>query len=232
MFFDHVRALFGPLPSILCRTGTFIRVFCGSNILVLTLIITGTKFLLVCIFRSIPLMDDNFLSFTINIIVNIVIFLATMSKFYIEDRPNVAEVIDNFLFSCRLFVCLCLAMNYFTFSANLLRKMVWCGTRRHHHKNSNGIIPILYLSFWAYYISHLHGFWESCKEIWKKENQQEPTNTYYVIGNIEKHFDREIFILLFYGRNCNCWKVNTVGSMYLSGAPPARRARPSQVRPL
>ena len=43
-------------------------------------------------------MDDNFLSFTINIIVNVVMFLATMSKFYIEDRPNVAEVIDNFPF--------------------------------------------------------------------------------------------------------------------------------------
>ena len=118
MFFDHVRALFGPLPSILCRTGTFIRVFCGSNILVLSLIITGTKFLLVFIFRSIPLMDDNFLSFTINIIVNIVIFLATMSKFYIEDRPNVAEVIDHFLFSCRLFVCIdeaCLGYELFYF---------------------------------------------------------------------------------------------------------------------
>ena len=92
MLFDQVRALFGPLPLVLCRTGTFIRVFCGSNILVLSLIITGTKFLLVCVFRSIPLMDDNFLSFTINIIVNVIMFLATMSKFYIEDRPNVAEV--------------------------------------------------------------------------------------------------------------------------------------------
>ena len=51
-------------------------------------------------------MDDNFLSFTINIIVNIVISLATMSKLYIEDRPNVAEVIDNFLFSCSLYFCL------------------------------------------------------------------------------------------------------------------------------
>ena len=118
MFLDHVRALFGPLQSILCRTGTFIRVFCGCNILVLSLIITGTKFLLVFIFRSIPLMDDNFLSFTINIIVNIVIFLATMSKFYIEDRPNVAEVIDHFLFSCRLFVCIdeaCLGYELFYF---------------------------------------------------------------------------------------------------------------------
>ena len=47
-------------------------------------------------------MDENFLSFAINIIVNVIMFLATMSKFYIEDRPNVAEVIDNFLFSCRL----------------------------------------------------------------------------------------------------------------------------------
>ena len=89
-----MMALFGPLPTILCRTGSFIRVFCGSNILVLSLIITGTKFLLVCVFRSIPLMDDNFLSFTINIIVNVVIFLATMSKFYIEEIPNVAEVMQ------------------------------------------------------------------------------------------------------------------------------------------
>ena len=95
MLFDHARALFGPLPLVLCRTGTFIRVFCGSNILILSLTITGTKFLLVCIFRSIPLMDDNFLSFTINIIVNVVMLLATMSKFYIEDRPNVAEVIKE-----------------------------------------------------------------------------------------------------------------------------------------
>ena len=39
-------------------------------------------------------MDDNFLSFTINIIVNVIMFLATMSKFYIEDRPNVAEVMQ------------------------------------------------------------------------------------------------------------------------------------------
>ena len=40
-------------------------------------------------------MDDNFLSFAINIIVNVVMLLATMSKFYIEDRPNVAEVIKE-----------------------------------------------------------------------------------------------------------------------------------------
>ena len=37
-------------------------------------------------------MDDNFLSFVINIIVNVVVFLATISKFYIEEIPNVAEV--------------------------------------------------------------------------------------------------------------------------------------------
>ena len=95
MFFDHVRALFGPLPSILCKTGTFIRVFCGCNMLVLSLIITGTKFFFVCIFQSIPLMDDNFLSFVINTIVNVVMLLATMSKFYLEDIPNVAEVIKQ-----------------------------------------------------------------------------------------------------------------------------------------
>ena len=95
MLFDHARALFGPLPLVFCRAGTFIRVFCGSNILILSLTITGTKFLFVCIFQSIPLMDDNFLSFAINITVNVVMLLATMSKFYVEDRPNVAEVMKE-----------------------------------------------------------------------------------------------------------------------------------------
>ena len=40
-------------------------------------------------------MDDNFLSFVINTIVNVVMLLATMSKFYLEDIPNVAEVIKQ-----------------------------------------------------------------------------------------------------------------------------------------
>ena len=95
MLFDHARALFGPLPLVLCRAGTFIRVFCGSKILILSLTITGTKFFFVCIFQSIPLMDDNFLSFVINTIVNVIMLLATMSKFYLEDIPNVAEVIKQ-----------------------------------------------------------------------------------------------------------------------------------------
>ena len=34
------------------------------------------------------------------------------------------------------------------------------------------------------------------------------SNTNYIIGNIGKHLDKELFILLFCGRNCNCWKVN------------------------
>ena len=92
MLFDHARALFGPLPSVLCRAVTLIRVFCRSNIFILSLTITGTKFFFVCIFQSIPLMDDNFLSFSINLTVNVVMLLAKMSKFYIEDRPSVAGV--------------------------------------------------------------------------------------------------------------------------------------------
>ena len=104
-----------------------------------------------------------------------------------------------------------LLFNFKYFSANLLRKVVWRGTRRHHYKNSNGIVPILCMYFWTHYISHLHSFWESSKEIWKKENQQQMSNTDYIIGNIWKHLDQELFNLLFYRRNCNCWKVNTVG---------------------
>ena len=89
---EHMRIVFGPLSTTLCRLGSFIRVFGGSNILVLSLIIMGTRFMFVCIFRSIPVIDEVFLSRTINIIVNVLTFLGTLAKFYIEDRPNVAEV--------------------------------------------------------------------------------------------------------------------------------------------
>ena len=87
---EHIRIVFGPLSTT--RLGVFIRVFSGSNILVLSLIIMGTRFMFVCVFRSIPMIDEVFLSRAINIIVNILTFLGTLAKFYIEDRPNVAEV--------------------------------------------------------------------------------------------------------------------------------------------
>ena len=38
------------------------------------------------------MIDEVFLSRTINIIVNVLTFIGTLAKFYIEDRPNVAEV--------------------------------------------------------------------------------------------------------------------------------------------
>ena len=89
---EHMRIVFGPLSTTLCRLGVFIRVFSGSNILVLSLIIMGTRFMFVCVFRSIPTINEVFLSRSINIIVNVLTFLGTLGKFYIEDRPNVAEV--------------------------------------------------------------------------------------------------------------------------------------------
>ena len=89
---EHMRIVFGPLSTTLCRLCSFIRVFSGSNILVLSLIIMGTRFMFVCVFRSIPMIDEVFLSRAINIIVNILTFLGTLAKFYIEDTPNVAEV--------------------------------------------------------------------------------------------------------------------------------------------
>ena len=57
---EHMRIVFGPLSTTFCRLGTFIRVFSGSNILVLSLIIMGTRFMFVCVFRSIPMIDEIF----------------------------------------------------------------------------------------------------------------------------------------------------------------------------
>ena len=93
---ENLRIFSGPLPLSICKIGTFIRVYEASSLMVLSLIITGTKFVFVCVYRSIPTMNDNFLSLVIVLNTNILILLFTMSKFYIEDKSLMAEV-SNFI---------------------------------------------------------------------------------------------------------------------------------------
>ena len=93
---ENLRIFSGPLPLSICKIGTFIRVYEASSLMVLSLIITGTKFVFVCVYRAIPTMNDNFLSLVIVLNTNILILLFTMSKFYIEDKSLMAEV-SNFI---------------------------------------------------------------------------------------------------------------------------------------
>ena len=69
---DSLRAIIGPLPNFICFSNVFLKNLIHCNILLTVLAITSTRFMFVCIYKSIPTMDDdffaNFLYRSINLI--------------------------------------------------------------------------------------------------------------------------------------------------------------------
>ena len=88
----NYRTVLGPLPQWLCKTGTFFTVLCPMNLCLISLAITTTRFFFVCIYKSIPVMDDNFIRFSFQLIQNVVVVLATSAKFYLEEKATMTSV--------------------------------------------------------------------------------------------------------------------------------------------
>ena len=88
----NYRTVFGPMPNWLCQTGTFFTVFCPMNLALTSLAITTTKATFVYVFKSIPVMDDNFLRFSFQLIQNVLVILATAAKFYLEEKTTITSV--------------------------------------------------------------------------------------------------------------------------------------------
>ena len=76
---DTIRAVYGPLPQKLCWVGVLSKNWSHYAVLLFTLAIILTKFMFICIFKSMPVMDDDFLllfiSTTINAIVVVIMYL-------------------------------------------------------------------------------------------------------------------------------------------------------------
>lgn len=90
-FLDISRIIFGPLPTFLCRSGLFFFTWAGVNSITFITLISVVRFCFICIFKSIPMMNDNFLAFVIFWSVSFINFLATCGKFYIEEKIMIIE---------------------------------------------------------------------------------------------------------------------------------------------
>ena len=98
-FIFNLRAIIGPLPIILCKFVTILNVWNGMNVALLLFSTTATKFVFIFWFRSIPVMDDDFLAFFINFSINFLSILGTLSKVLLQPTPTTVEVSAFFAIS-------------------------------------------------------------------------------------------------------------------------------------
>ena len=88
---EILRLTFGPLHTVTCRTLLFIFLWSCLNSFTFITLISFVKFSFICIFKSIPVMCDNFLSLYIFVSVNFINFLSLSGKFYVEEKVMITE---------------------------------------------------------------------------------------------------------------------------------------------
>ena len=93
---DTLRSVVGPLPYAVCTVNVYVKNLAHINISLFSLAMTATKFAYVCIYKSIPIMEDNFLSTVIFTTSNTISILAAAAKLYLPGRPilNVVNIIQ------------------------------------------------------------------------------------------------------------------------------------------
>ena len=92
---EFSRILFGPLPNSLCLISYFFKTLISSIFAMLILSKALVKFAIICIFKSMPQMNDNLLSFYIYSIIIMISFMSTLVRFYLPGRPFLYQVSIN-----------------------------------------------------------------------------------------------------------------------------------------
>lgn len=87
-----LRAVAGPLGSVLCGISSFANIFAGMNVCLLSVGITLTKYCFACVYKRIPNMDDNLVSFIMSSNIYMMSFLGTGAKFYLDPAKTMDEV--------------------------------------------------------------------------------------------------------------------------------------------
>ena len=87
------RTLIGPLPPVVCQLDLFIRTVTSTNIAMIIFVNTVAKFTFICIFKSIPSIDDNFLAAYALISINVISILMATLRVYLPGRPTPAHVL-------------------------------------------------------------------------------------------------------------------------------------------
>ena len=124
---EILRFSFGPLPTFACRFFLFTYLWACLNSLTFITLISVVKFTFLCVYKSIPLMIDNFLSLYIFVVVIFINFLSLFGKFYIEEKILITERIctgvwveeDKFKTGIPLAVVYCIVLFGIQFSLGL-----------------------------------------------------------------------------------------------------------------
>lgn len=91
---QSVRPLYGPMPQLACRLviGIF-QVFVPMNICLMGLSVTGARFAFAYLYKAMPVIDDDF---WVKLVTRVTVTwsaLATIGKYYTEDKVMITEVI-------------------------------------------------------------------------------------------------------------------------------------------
>lgn len=89
---DMIRMLWGPLPAAICDIGVLAKNMFLASVSQTVLYMTLTKFLFVFVYKSIPSIDDDFLSVFIFVLVYIISLLASASRLSLPGRPILNKV--------------------------------------------------------------------------------------------------------------------------------------------
>lgn len=84
---DMMRALIGPLPPWLCKlnqlTKNHVHIACSM----LAMTISGTKYVFICIYKSVPSVDDEFIATFTYLAVNLIAAVCTYATLMLPGRP-------------------------------------------------------------------------------------------------------------------------------------------------
>lgn len=89
------RAIFGPLPGVLCKIGTFGMQFFGMNICLIAVAIGWSKLGFAYIYKTIPVMDDKFFATYIVANIHLVTLLAIGAKSVVDEKHMLSHEVSD-----------------------------------------------------------------------------------------------------------------------------------------
>ncbi len=89
---DMLRILTGPMPQQLCTFVIFVKNVVNFNVTFISLVLTATNYIFIGIYKSVPCIDDNFLSAFIHMLVNMLGFIFTATYLCLPGKPLLNQV--------------------------------------------------------------------------------------------------------------------------------------------
>ena len=90
---DIFRIWFGPLPFEICLIATWTKAFLFMTFPIFIAILTLMKFIVLCVIKRLPDIDDDFVAKSIIAIVSIIGMVGGGFKYLVKRKPTMNEVL-------------------------------------------------------------------------------------------------------------------------------------------